>query len=168
MPIKKLLNQNTDGTIVEYSGINASSGSASADEMPRLDSNGRLDTTFMPVGIGQDSVTATAGEALSAGDFVYFSATGTVLKADATTIGKRARGYVNASVLNGGSATVFFDDSNTAKTGLVAGATYYLSLTAGDITTTAPTVAGQIVQVVGFSSSATNLRVSIQSPVIRN
>ena len=168
MAIKRLINVNTNGTQQEYSGVATSAGTGSADELPRLDSNGRLDVTFMPTGFGQDAITATAGEALSAGDFVYFSGTGTVLKADATAIAKQARGYVNASVTNGGTATVFFDDTNTAKTGLTVGVTYYLDhTTPGGVTTTPTTTTGHIVQQVGFSTSATSLRVNIQEAITR-
>lgn len=168
MALKRLINLNTNGTQQEYSGIDSSAGSGSADEIPRLDSNGKLDITFMPTGFGQDAVSATAGEALSAGDFVYFSGTGTVLKADATAIAKQARGYVNSSVSNGGTATVFFDDTNTGKTGLTPGATYFLDhSTPGGITTTPTTTTGHIVQQVGFASSSTALRVNIQEPIVR-
>ena len=167
MPIKRLINVNTNGTQQEYSGVATSAGAGSADELPRLDSNGKLDITFMPAGFGQDAVSATAGEALSAGNIVYFSGSGTVLKADSTAIAKAGRGYVNAAVLNGGTATVFFDDTNTGLTGLTPGATYYLDTTAGGVTTTPTTTTGQIVQEIGFATSATSLRVNIQEPIIR-
>lgn len=167
MAVKKLINSNTNGTQTEYSGVTTSAGVGSSGEIPALDSSGKLDSTMMPVGFGQDSVTASAAEALSAGDFVYFNGSGGVLKADATAIAKQARGYVIAAVANAASATVFFDDSNTALTGLTPGATYYLSVTSGGVTLTPTTTAGQIVQEVGFASSATNLRVNIQEPIIR-
>jgi hypothetical protein len=167
MAVKKLINLNTDGTQVEYSGIIASVGALSAGEIPALDSAGKLDITTMPVGFGQDAVTAVAGEALSAGDMVYFNASGAVLKADATAIAKQARGYVTSAVANAANATVFFDDSNTALTGLTPGLTYYLSVTSGGVTTTPTTTSGQIVQEIGFAASATTLRVNIQEPIIR-
>lgn len=167
MAVKKLINLNTNGTQQEYSGVTTSAGAGSSGEIPALDSAGKLDVTMMPVGFGQDAVTATAAEALSAGDFVYFNASGGVLKADATAIAKQARGYVITAVANAATATVYFDDSNTAVTGLTPGATYYLSVTSGGITTTPTTTTGQIVQEVGFATTATLLRVNIQEPVIR-
>ena len=168
MSTRRLIQVNTNGTQQEYTGVATSAGAGSADEIPKLDSNGKLDVTFLPTGIGQDAIVATAGEALGAGDFVYFSGTGSVLKADATAIAKQARGYVNASVINGGQATVFFDDTNTAKTGLTAGATYYLDIVSGGVVTPSPTpVTGQISQELGFATSATSLRVNIQEPIIR-
>lgn len=121
---------------------------------------------MIPVGFGQDSVTATAGEILIAGDFVYFSAPSVVSKADATSLAKQAKGYVNTGAANAASVTVFFDDSNTAKTGLTVNVPYYLSLTPGEITTTAPSAATQIVQRVGFANSATNLRADIEEAVL--
>lgn len=167
MAVKKLINLNTNGTQVEYSGIITSLGATSAGEIPALDSAGKLDITIMPVGFGQDAVTAVAAEALSAGDLVYFNASGAVLKADATAIAKQARGYVTVAVANAANATVFFDDSNTALTGLTPGLTYYLSVISGGVTATPTTTSGQIVQEIGFAASATTLRVNIQEPIIR-
>lgn len=166
MAIKRLINQNTDGSKETYAGVLTSAGASSSGEHPALDATGKLDATFLPVGIGQDAVTATAAEALSAGDFVYFNGAGAVLKADATSLAKQAKGYVNANVANAGTATVFFDDSNTGKTGLTINVPYYLSLTPGSITTVAPSLATQIVQRVGFANSATNLRADIEEAVL--
>lgn len=166
MAIKRLINQNTNGSKETYSGTTTSAGAGSSGEIPALDASGRLDTSMMPVGFGQDSISATAGETLTAGDFVYFNGTGEVLKADATSLAKQAKGYVNANVTNAGTATVFFDDSNTGLSGLTINVPYYLSTTPGQITTTAPSTATQIVQRVGFANSATNLRVDIEEPVL--
>lgn len=168
MATKRLVNVNTNGTHQEYAGLTTSAGAGSSGDLPALDSAGKLDVTFMPTGFGQDAITATAAEALTAGDMVYFNAAGGVLRADATAIAKQARGYVLVSVANAATATVFFDDSNTALTGLTPGATYYLSVTSGGVVTPAPApVGGQIAQEIGFASSATTLRVNIQEPIIR-
>lgn len=163
----KVIKIATNGTQSEYAGIASSAGAGSSGEFPVLDGSGKLDPTFMPTGIGSDAITATSGEALAAGDFVYISATGTILKADATAPAKAARGYILAAVANGAQATVYFDDNNTAVAGLTPGATYYLSATAGGVTTTPPTTAGQIVQELGFASSTTSLHVNIKIPVTR-
>jgi hypothetical protein len=85
MATKKLINLNTNGSQVEYSGVLTSAGASSTGEIPALDSTGKLDVTFMPAGFGQDAISAVAGEALTGGDIVYISGTGTILKADATT-----------------------------------------------------------------------------------
>lgn len=167
MAVRKLIQVNSNGSKTEYVGRNASTGVAEADEFVIAGADGKISPTFLPNGIGADSTTHTAGEALAAGDFVYISGTGTVLKADATAIAKQARGYVLASVLNAGAATVFFDESNSSLSGLTPGGTYFLSATPGLATLVAPTVAGQIVQQLGFATSTTSLHVAIQESVIR-
>jgi hypothetical protein len=167
MAITKLIKQNLDGSKVEYAGKSTSAGAGDAGDFVILGSGGKLDPSLMPNGVGADAVTVTAGEALNAGDFVYFSATGTALKADATSLAKGARGYTLAAVSNGSPATIYFDESNSALTGLTAGATYYLSTTPGQIIATAPATVGQIVQEVGFATSATNLHVNILTPITR-
>ena len=167
MAIRKVIQVATSGVQSEYAGLNASAGAGSAGDFIIAAADGKIDPTFMPNGIGADSITATAGEALVAGDMVYISGTGTILKADATTPAKAARGYVLAAVLNAATATVFFDESNTGVSGLTPGATYYLSATAGAVVTAPPTTAGQIVQEVGFAVSATNLHINIQEAITR-
>lgn len=167
MAVRKLIQVNANGTQNEYAGKSTSAGAGDASEFPILDGTGKLDITFMPNGVGADSVSLVAGEALTAGDFVYVTAGGGVMKADATTFAKRAMGYVLTSVLNAGTATVFFDESNTALTALTAGSNYYLSATAGLATLTAPTATGQHVQLLGLATSATSLHVNIGTPILR-
>ena len=167
MAVRKLVQQNTNGTKQEYAGIATSAGAGSASEFPILDASGKLDPSFMPNGVIADVNTLTAGEALAAGDFIYILAGGTVMKADSTAIGKQARGYVLSAVANGAPATVYFDESNSVLTGLTPGSTYYLSNTAGGVTLTPTTTAGQISQELGFATSATSIHVNIQEPVIR-
>lgn len=168
MATRRLIQVNTNGTKQEYTGVGTSAGVSSADEIPKLGSDGRLDTSFMPVGVGVAGETKVAGEALSAGDFVYFDGTSQVMKADATAIGKQARGYVNSSALSGANVLVFYDDLNTGLTGLTPNATYYLDTVAGGVITPAPTPAvGQIVQAVGYATSPTVLKVDIEEAIIR-
>jgi hypothetical protein len=167
MATHKVIQINSTGAMSEYSGKATSAGAGDSGEFPILDGAGKLDITMMPNGIGADSITATAAEALAAGDFVYITAGGTVMKADATTFAKRAMGYVLASVLNAGTATVFFDESNSALSGLTPGGMYYLSATAGLATLTAPTTATQYVQELGIATSATSLHVNIKTPILR-
>lgn len=167
MATKRLINVNNNGTQQEYSGVTVSVGAGSSGEIPALDSTGKIDPSMLPIGIGADAVSAEAGESLSAGDIVYFDSTGKVMKAEASTIAKAGRGYVTQVYTSGATATVYFDDSNPSLTGLTPGSTYYLSTTAGQVTTTPPTTTNSIVQEIGFASSATNLRVNIQEPIIR-
>jgi hypothetical protein len=167
MAIQKLIKVNTDGSQQEYVGKTVSGGAGDVGEFPVLDAAGRLDNSMMPVGLGADSITATTGEALSAGDFVYISAAGLAFKADADAIAKAAVGYVIAGFGSGAVATIYFDDQNTGLAGLTVGSKYYLSQTAGAITLISPTATGSISQSVGVATSATSLRVRIGEPIIR-
>lgn len=167
MSVHKVIQISSTGAQSEYAGKASSAGAGDAGEFLILGGDGKLDPTVLPNGVGADAITAVAGEALIAGDFVYITAGGTVMKADATTFAKRAMGYVTAAVANAGTATVFFDESNSALSGLTPGAKYFLSATAGLATATAPTTAGQFVQCLGIATSATSLHVNIQEPILR-
>ena len=137
------------------------SATGTANAIPAGDATGRLDISWMPVGIGAETFTAVASEALSAGDFVnIYNASGTltVRKADATTNGKPAHGFVLAAVSSSGTATIYsLSQTNTQVTGLTPGADYYLDTTPGQITTTPPSTTGNIVQYIGVASSATSI-----------
>lgn len=155
-----------DATIVN--SITSSAGSGDSGKLPALDGSGKLDNSFMPTGIGADTASITASEALSAGDLVnVWDSAGTfkVRKADATTAGKEAHGFVLSSVSSGASATVYFESSNTGKTGLSPGK-QYLSTTAGGCTTTAPSGSGNVVQIVGIATSATAMNFQCTTPYV--
>jgi hypothetical protein len=149
------------GKLKEVFAIQTSAGAADAGKIIALDSTGRVDPTMMPVGIGAEAITATATEALTAGNFVnVYNNAGAigVRKADATTNAKPANGFVLIGVANAAVATVYLiSQTNTALTGLTAGAEYWLSTTPGGVITTAPAAAGNLVQFLGFAASATSL-----------
>lgn len=161
------LNENgvLDASIVNATATSA--GAADAGKVVALDGAGRLDSSMMPVGIGADTQTITASEALAAGDLVniWNSSGAKVRKADATVAGKEAHGFVLASVSNGNPATVYFEGTNTAVTGLTPGV-QFLSTTAGLSTGTAPSATGNVVQRVGFATSATTMNFQSQPPVV--
>jgi hypothetical protein len=153
-----------DSTIVNSK--NTSAGAGDAGKIVALDSSGRIDSTMMPVGVGADTATITTSEALSAGDWVnVWNSTGAkVRKADATTAGKEAHGFVLVGVGSSASATVYFEGTNTAVTGQTPGPVF-LSTTAGAGTTTAPSGAGNVVQRIGFATSATSVNFQSQTPI---
>lgn len=135
-----------------------STGVSEAGDIPALDSTGKLDVSVFPSGMGAETKTANAGENLSAGDFVYIGAAGTVLKADATITGKEADGFVLTSVTSGNSATIHTDGINNQLSSLTVGSRYYLSTTAGGVTEVVSAyVAGNVVQVIGKALSATEI-----------
>lgn len=141
--------------------IVTSAGEVDAGKIPALDASGRISQTMMPVGIGPDTKNIVASEALAAGDLVNIwdnAGTPNVRKADASTSGKEAVGFVLAGVTSGAIATVYFEGTITGLTGLTAGTRYYLSATTpGQTTTTAPATTGQVVQYVGRAVSSTEL-----------
>lgn len=146
-----------DSTIVNSK--TTSSGAGDSGKVVALDSSGRIDSSMMPVGIGADTASIATSETLAAGDLVnVFSNSGTanVRKADATSSGKEAHGFVLSAFTHPTTATVYFEGSNTSVSGRTPGK-QYLSTTAGTTTTTAPSGSGNVVQVVGFATSATSI-----------
>lgn len=136
----------------------ASAGAGDAGKLTQLDGSGRLDITVMPVGVGADTALIATSEALAAGDLVNVwnnAGTANVRKADNTSAGKEAHGFVLAAVSGGANATVYFEGGNTGKTGLTGGVVYLG--TAGGTVATPPTASGSVVQRVGYATSATVL-----------
>jgi hypothetical protein len=146
---------------------NVSAGAGDAGKVVQLDANGRIDTTMMPSGIGADTKIIVASEALAAGDFVNIhNSTGAkVRKADASTTGKEAHGFVLAAVASGGNATVYFEGPNTQVTGQTAGPVYLSATTAGLATTTPPSGSGQVVQRLGLAVSSTEINFESGEPI---
>lgn len=148
------------GRLTEQEATVTSAGAGDAGEIVALDGTGKLDNSVMPTGIGADTSSIVASEALAAGDFVnIWNDTGTakVRKADASTSGKAADGFVIAAVANAASATVYFEGSNGQVTGQTPGSVYLSPTTPGLATTTVPTAAGQVVQRLGVATSASNI-----------
>lgn len=153
-----------DATIVNSK--NTSAGAGDAGKLVQLDSSGKIDSTMMPAGVGADSLSITTSEALSAGDFVnIWNSTGAkARKADATTAGKEAHGFVLVGVGSGAQATVFFEGTNTAVTGQTPG-NVFLGTTAGLATASAPSASGNVVQRIGIATSATSINFEPQPPI---
>ena len=149
--------KNNAGQITEEAAVQASAGAGDAGKIPALDTAGRLDSSMMPVGIGADTAVIVASEAIAAGSFVNVwndSSAFKVRKADATTAGKEAHGFVLSAVASAAPATVYFEGTNTAVTGQVPGKVY-LATTAGGSAAAAPSSAGNVVQMIGLAVSAT-------------
>ena len=155
-----------DATIVNSK--TSSAGSGDSGKVVALDVSGRIDSCMMPVGIGADTAVVLASESLAAGNYVNIynnAGTANVRKADATTAGKEANGFVLAAVASGANATVYFEGTNTAVTGLTPG-TQFLSTTAGTGGTAAPTGSGNVVQRLGFAVSATAMNFEAAQPIV--
>lgn len=160
----------TAGGILAPAILNAvasSTGASDASKIAQLDGTGRLDSSMMPVGMGADIAIVAASENLAAGDFVniHNSSGAKVRKADATTNGKEAHGFVLSAVTSGNDATVYFEGTNTAVTGQTPGAVF-LATTAGTATATPPSGSGNVVQRLGVAVSTTAISFEPQPPVV--
>lgn len=166
MPAKKFLRL-VAGVFTEVAATVTSAGAGNDGDLVALDSSGRLDNSVMPVGIGVDTKTIAASEALAAGDWVnVWNSTGAkVRKADATTAGKEAHGFVLAAVSSGGNALVYFEGTNTQVSGQTPGPVY-LQTTAGTGGATIPSASGNVVQNLGVAVSATEVNFEHGTPVV--
>ena len=165
--VQKFLTNNA-GAIQEVAANTSSAGAGDAGKLPALDGTGRLDTSFMPVGIGADTAVIAATEAIATGRYVniYDGGSG-VFKcrnADASS-GKPGYGFVLAPVTSGSNATIYFGGQNTQLTGLVPGDVYLSDTTPGSVTQTAPTTSGHIVQKLGPAISATTMDFNPSPPI---
>jgi len=154
-----------DSTIVNSK--TSSAGAGDSGKLPALDGTGKLHTSFMPTGIGADTAVVEASEALAAGDLVniYNSSGAKCRKADASTSGKEAHGFVLATVENEADATVYFEGSNAQVTGLTPGP-QFLSTTPGLCAAAAPSGSGNVVQRVGFATDAASMNFQSQTPIV--
>ena len=128
----------------------------------------------------QNSVTKNnaTGNTLTIGTPVYVSG-GNAIEAQANAYSTvRVAGLVkDVSAPTGGSVNILSDgvlvatttqwDAVTGQTGgLTEGADYWLSeITAGSLTTTAPTTSGNLVQLVGHALSDTEMEIEVGQPV---
>lgn len=103
----------------------------------------------------------TAAVTLADGDLVYMNSSGKMAlmdaDAEATTKGMLAIATEAITVDTTGSFVLM---GNYTTTGLTTGSTYYVSVTAGDFTTTAPSATGDQLRIVGYATSTTNLFVN--------
>lgn len=139
-----------------------------ANKVLLLGGDGLIDASVMPAGIGADTSSVVASEALAANDLVNIwndAGTSKVRKADATVEGKEVCGFVLAGVASAATALVYHEGKVTGLTGMTPGARQYLATTPGTRTETAPSAAGNVSQHVGNAVSATVLSFEIGEPV---
>lgn len=153
-----------NGKIKTLFGIATSAGAGDAGKYIQTDAGGKLDSSFLPSGIGANQVAAVTSESLAAGDFVNLYSNAGVLtarKADNSNA-RPAWGYVEAAVTSPASATVKrLNTVNASRTGLTPGADCWLG-TAGGVITTALDAndvanAGKVVQYLGIAKSTTEI-----------
>jgi hypothetical protein len=160
---------NNGGVLTEKAANVSSAGAGDAGKIPALDTTGKLDPSFMPVGVTPEADSIATTEDLAAGNFVniYPSSGLKCRKADATTAGKEANGFVLAASTSGQNATVYrISQSNTQLTGMTPGAKQYLAATAGTRTETVPSSSGNVIQLLGIAKSATELIFAPNDPIV--
>lgn len=143
-------------------------GGGDANLIPNLDATGKLTMAMLPTGVGSDTAIVVASETIGGGALVNIwnnAGAFVVRNATAGSAGKEAHGYVLTGGAVGASLTVYFEGNNSSVTGLSPGKQYLATGATGTMTTTAPSVAGQVVQVVGFATSATSLNFQSLSPI---
>lgn len=164
----KYLTRDDDGLNREVEATVTSTGDANAGELVALDSQGKIDPSMMPAGVGMDNMSYVASEALSANDLVNFWLDGTetkMRKADANS-NKPANAFVKKAVVSGAAGDAFIASNIiTGLTGLEMGKPIFLSTTAGGITQTPVTGTGKISQLVGYPASSTSFVFNPDAPI---
>ena len=163
MATQKFLTRNA-GKTKQSTALTTSTGMADAGRVVATGSDGRLDESVMPLGIGASTTIGVASEDLSAGKFVNFWNDAGTLKvrlADNSN-GRPADGYVTTPYTTDEAATVYpLDGVNSDLSGLTVGADYWLG-TAGGVTavpldSTDDANANKIDQLLGKAKSVTEL-----------
>lgn len=158
-----------NGKLTQVEATVISTGVAQAGDIPALDSNGKLDVSVLPTGVGPNVKVILASENIGAGKYVNIydnAGTPNVRLADNSN-SREAHGFVKDAVTSGSNATVYFEGTNDDLSGLTPGARQYLG-TAGGVTVTPPTFGGgaQISQLVGTAISATEIDTDIDDCVV--
>jgi len=166
--MSKFLEHDGQGGFKEVIPNDSSAGASDAGKMIQLNAGGKLDETMMPPGIGADTADILASEDISAGDIVNVwdnAGTSNIRKANATTNGMVANGFILAAVVSGDTAQVYFGGTNNQLSGMTPGTRQYLDTTSGLITETPPATPGNVVQVVGKAFSATEMTFEAMMPI---
>jgi len=150
------------GKFQQVFAVLTSAGAADSGKIPGLDAAGKLDASFLPTGIGSNSVVAVASEAIAAGKFVNLYSNAGVLgmRLADNSNGREAWGYVTSAVANAASGTAYrLNTVNANMTGLTPGASYWLGTAGGTINAALDPVTGtgKLDQFLGIAKSATEL-----------
>lgn len=162
--------ENGKEKIVEATSV--STGVAEAGDIVALDSTGKIDVSLLPTGIGADVAVIEAAVDIPAGRYVNIFDDGGVTKvrlADNSNA-RDAHGFVKEAVLTGNNATVYFEGSNDALTGLTPGARQYLGLNGAATETpldpTDPLNVNKIHQFLGVAIGNTAINTDIDDCIL--
>lgn len=146
---------------IQLDGQNWPQADGTANQILKTDGAGQL--SYVDAFASKISNSYTADEALLAVDALYISAADNVSKADASAESTaRVIGFAEAGAADTASVNVVSEGVLGGFTGLTAGATYFLSETAGLITTTPPSNDESAVVQVGYAKSTTELHIHIE------
>lgn len=150
----------TGGLPSEESAINVSAGAGDASKLVKTDAGGKLDSSLMPSGIGVETRSIVASEAIAAGKPINLFLNASVLNvrnADATAAGKECHGYAQQSIASAASGVINLEEATiTGLTGLTIGGNVFLAV-GGGFTQVAPSTSGNVAQHLGVALSATEL-----------
>jgi hypothetical protein len=162
------LTPNGTGDLV-LDGVNWPQADGSSGQFLKTDGAGQTswaDPSASSVIDTANYVADTAG--VSARDMVYVSAAGKVLACDANAESSaRAIGFATNTALATAAVNVQSAGVLAGFSGLTAGARYWMSETAGAITSTPPTTSSANLIQAGFGASTTKLQIQIVPVVIR-
>jgi hypothetical protein len=146
--------------------LEMSTGVADAGRIVAVGSDGKLDVTLLPTGVGPLVITGTAAEDIAAGDFINITSTGGIRLADASN-DRPAHGFVRDAFLTGATVTAYLRSGlNDDLSGMTPGARQYLT-TAGNRTEVAPSLPSSVIhQFVGIAQSATQMVVDIEEEIV--
>ena len=157
------------GRITEIVPEVISQGISSAGKLLALGADGRLDASVMPIGIGQNTQTATAVDSIPAGSVVSLfnnSNTTFMRRADGTSVGKEAHAFVKEAVAQNALGTAYLPGNVlTGLTSLTPGLRYYLSTTPGTVQATPLSATGNVHQLIGVASNTTSLIFEPEEPI---
>lgn len=109
----------------------------------------------------------TAGESLVNGDLCYLKSDGKYWKADASADTTCSQDLLMClDTISADATGTFMEFGEFTTTGLTAGSVYYVSETAGAITSTAPVTSTSIVRIIGTALSTTVLKLKIDSSFV--
>ena len=120
---------------------------------------------FAPSRVGFD---ATTFEAVDAGDALYMRISDGLVglaQADGTADEALVVGFANAAAGLGETVKVLVAGIITMPFAVDPGDVYFLSTTAGEITTTAPSTAGQFVTRVGEGATTADFSIQLEPPI---
>ncbi len=158
-----------DGREAMVEATVVSSGAADAGEIVALGSNGKIDVTILPDGVGPLVVTAVASEDLAAGKFIniFLDLGVEKLRLADSSNDRPAHGFVKDAFLTGATATAYLRTGiNDDLTGMTIGKRQYLSTGGGRKETPPVLPTDAIHQFLGIAKSATVLVVDVEDEIV--